>query len=151
MNLNKKFSFKFFLKQYSLSSNVFGTITRSLRVKYIQKVETDCSSSSLSAGIEYIGEKYISSKYTSMNRNIIKKWILYSKKNNYRLIFSFIPEKIKTETNYLSVKKYIDSLLGEHYSFDDYYNKVCREDDGLYYKYDSHFNEKDNQFCGNIC
>jgi hypothetical protein len=44
------------------------------------------------------------------------------------------------------MKKYIDSLSGQHYSFNDYCDKVCREDERLYYKYDGHFNEKGNQF-----
>jgi len=144
MKLNRNFSFKSFLKKYSISANVFASITRSLRIKYLPKTESYCNISTF-AGLENIGDKYISSNYTSVNRNIIKKWIVHSEKNNYQLIFSFISGMEKKETHYPFIKKYIDSLKGQHYSFNDYCNEVCREVKKIYYKYDGHFNEKGNQ------
>ena len=146
MQQNKKLSLGSFLKQYSLTANIFAKITRPLRVKYIPKAESECNKTSLNAGLEYIGKQYISSEYTSANRNIIKKWIKHSEKNNYRLIFSFIPAKetYRNET-YPFIKKYIDNLSGHYYSFNDNCDNVCREAKRIYYKYDGHFNEKGNQ------
>lgn len=89
---------------------------------------------------------YKNSNFAKKNRTILKNWILHSKKNNYRLIFSFIGGQLDVqEFIYEFAHKNIEVL-----DFSKWEIKKNLNRKSLYWKNDGHFNFKGNEEYANF-
>ena len=112
--------------------------------KIIQK--TSCNRISVYSNLSFIDSLYPVSKFTEKNREFISNWIVHSELNDYKLIFSFIPEKDITRNSSIKfIKQYISEKGGSAYSFDYYCDATCRSESEVYYQDDGHFNESGNE------
>jgi lysophospholipase L1-like esterase len=151
---NEVSSIKSLLRQFSLTANVTNELTRSIGYKMNSLVQeenkiiqkTSCNKISVYQNLSGIDSLYPVSKFTEKNREFISNWIVHSELNDYKLIFSFIPEKdITSNSSIKFIKQYILEKGGSAYSFDDYCDATCRSESEVYYQDDGHFNESGNE------
>ena len=129
------------IKYYSASSVLTYVYVKKIKKRYTKnKDNKKCNFSKSPYGFEdYV---YNSSSFSLANRETIKKWIEDSKKNNYKIYFSFIGNYYK---HYNQQKTFINSLSGDTIDFNEWIKEKKIKNKELYWKYDGHFNIKGNK------
>ncbi|WP_320668161.1 hypothetical protein [Prochlorococcus sp. MIT 1307] len=78
------------------------------------------------------------------NMMFIKQWIEHSRKNNYKLIFSTIPDRASTSKTYEGFHLYVESLNGLSWDFAEYI-EMNHAKKNIFWKNDPHFNIEGNR------
>ena len=139
---NKNITFKSFLKEYSFTANIIAEITRGMRNKFRNNY---LCRRSVYVGIHLDHLNYEKSRFTEPNRNAIVDWIIHSRTNGYKLIFSFIPSQDLYGTRwYVPLKKILNKESIPFIDFMEYLNRKDIPLDSIFYKYDGHLNEYGN-------
>jgi len=145
--LNKPKSFRSLLSEYSLTAHILAINSRKLRSQLNFKVinqKNKCRKSISGDKPKNLGIEYSNSKLSQVNRDVIVDWINHASENNYKIIFSFIPDKYSNSVNYPFIEKFIKSNGGLVISFKEHISSNNIDRQSLYYKNNGHFNEKGN-------
>jgi len=144
---SKKFSFRNFLQEYSLLSNLFAKFSYPIRAKLLKRkyINTECLRWVDVGILGFKFKNYTASNFSLKNRSTIKLWIDHSENNNYELIFSVIRSKDAKKN--LDNKYLIDFLKknnGKVWNFEEFTADLNFNLSKLYHDNDGHLSDYGN-------